>query len=469
MNSLLLGVCLWFGLQDVTNNSIEKFKNFYKIDLNTTFYCDSKGKTQPLVFTGKLYVDKNKITSDYIAENKLLFEKHNDGIIIYINKEKYNKVVDDLLSKGILVHPIFLKDGNHVTFKRDYCPIYLKTKPFVTEDLLKNYLNEYYKYINIDFVYQKEYDLYVINLNTSLYNRLVIANALSEDSWVEWAHPGFDLLYDEISVKFDIDSKANVSIGNKRYLNVKITYYGDNIEITDDMIPVMGKEFNPMPFSNDNYLDANSPQITRKKYSDRTEIDVVYPFRYFAYYEKLFFKDIPFRYKVNGEDKVYTHPDFNYSLGLLTFKNGIKNIIVPNATFPIIVNYDQDQKIHLWYDTLDLFVVSFAFIIIGLVLIIVSIMKCAYGLFISLEKGNDDLKNLFDILNNFKNDNWKQSYFDIYSSFIKYINKFNINLTNFNEYPKVALIIKELNKIYQEDAKPEYENLKKLLQEFVKK
>lgn len=477
MDSYFLALALLLGLDHI------HFAEYNKIDSSNLYYYDQSGIKQPIVYNGSVFIPHGNNVAKLLINDGVDFSpsKFRKGFIL---ESPWKNILPKLINNKISFYPIFDIKDSKVIYKinSDDDPVLLlKVKPFVTKNLLLSHLQNDLKLTVVD---TKELDnfVYELTLAKNFYNRLLLANMLAEDKiWFEWVQPRFELLTDNINCEIYLENEAAASIGHTRNLIVIITSYNKKITIPDDMLPVMGRDFAPQPIlsipqhpqnpqpqqmQGEEYYDFGKPLITRSSYSDKNVIKVVYPFKYFTRNKVPFFKEVKFRYLLDGVESFHLTNTYAYSINSLISDPGINDIIQPVGVqqkldmLPVQSNITPSFMDNIDFKSISNYCFVIATSIMGL-FIFLSLGKLAfYSIYDSCHKENNLMWTEFEkTLSNLQLDNWKDRYVSINIKFRELLNKlYKLNPPYVGE--PLSNIFKELDKIYENNASPNFDILK---------
>ena len=354
----------------------------------------------------------------------------------------------------------------------------VKTKPFVTEKLLRERLskllknNEETKVVSIVRT-TEDWEITLQSFYT-FPNMLVLANMIAEDSWFHWARVNFAPLYAPMSGQMSVTNPAVLNLGYDKQLEVVISVYKPSVKIRKDLLPQLGQRFFPVPLKDSVWYDIGPTAITEEKYPDKHVIRMVTQFRYLNH-GTVGFPSVEIAYEEGKQQGVFTIDGTQYGVQSVIKETAINDIQVRPSFPPIVKLADPGEfvRVVLPWQKLGLIVCVFGGVVLVFVGFVMTVKKVGivlegHRLVLAKRRLWYDLANCVNALTK---DNWHDSYKEVSLRLSMILSVyFGIKKPIGSEQTDDAdlcKILNELEKLYAKDAKPNIEVLKRATESFV--
>jgi hypothetical protein len=484
----MFGIYMLLALYVATSYGI----NPYEIE---NFYYVENNKAQSLPFTNKILVECNdpEKLDVFIKKIKNLKQitsvKRNNGsgflgCVLETNDRSSSLNLLNLLCRkykeeGLNFYPIVVWKGMEV-FPENI--INIEMQPAVTKRLLERRLE---KFTDVKF------DIFNYNGNSCKLwvrpgklpaNVLVLANLMASDTlWFKSATVSFAHLNGMINASSAVYTEANANLGEPRRFEITVNIYDPNIIIRYDLLPPI---FRPSVVSDEIMFSMQPPQFKEVEYDGYRRATITYPFIYFNLGQALFHSyAIP--YEQNGEAKTYTAGFSNFNIDSALKGTTIDDIQAIDTSYlklSLIPVVPVEESIkNIWYKRMQIF--GIVYTVVNFIVVLLLVLKDLYLWLFTFNQNEhiEDIKiwnELLRLKNEIGIEGTIEFWHDYYRKIIIKLGKvlkryYKINKPLSSEECTFDLslknTLKELEKVYQDSAVPDFNFLKSHLTTFCDK
>lgn len=472
-SALMMWLGLWSLLPTPPTYEIE---NFYTYDRDR--------KQQPLLLQKKVFLPESRQADMFVRKMKIApkIAAHANIAGSVVQKLK-SPMAGRLITLPSNVEAIQLMNKlakDYVSYSpvvkwegMDCIPtntLIVQTKPFVTEKLIRQRLEQAAKVKVVNLQRLEGYQWAIqVNDTSVIPNILVLANMISEDTtWVDWARVVFSPVYSSISGVMNVTTPASLNLGYNKQLDIVVTVYKPTIKVRPDLLPKLGHNFFvPFPAKDEVWYDFGPTVIREEKTPEKTTIHITTSFRYLNH-GKINIPPAKIAYNDGKEELVLAIPGVSYDTWSVidgTDINDIQEIpYIPPISSP--ASPETFVRVILPWQMVGL---AGGGVGLGLVLLVcfVAGVKRANRLF--LWHAEKDAKNqlLLDlsesVISVSEDSTWRSAYSRISKKLAKVLADFyNIHIpvsaADIDD-PIVCSILLELEKAYNPNAIPDSKNL----------
>lgn len=480
---------LFLGLTTlVANQPTYEIDNFYTYD--------RQHKQQPLLLQSKVFVPRperfgmptasGKATEVYLSKCKkiggLKIERlrtpHLTGWVVSFDN---NRLAIDFMSKlakdGIPHSPLVKWDGMYSIPSNT---LIIQAKPFVTEKLIRQRLEKSakVKILNLENIKGNQWSVEISDVIVPP-NILVLANMISEDTaWVDWARVVFTPVHSHMSGTMNITTAAALNLGYDKQLNVVITVYKPSVKIRKDLLPKLGQNiFVPGPQKDEVWYDFGPTTVTEEVTPEKTVIKMTSSFRFLTH-GKISIPQIQVAFDDDKVQGTFMVPGLDYSIQSVIGGTEIDDIQAM-PVFPSVANSPAPAE--FTRVALPWRVVGLAGGLFGLVAMLLvggaGIVRRLGDLTTAMDVWQGKKKLWTDLKASViprlcTEENWREVYKNANNKLTIVLAAFyNINVpisADSTENPILANILRELEKLYSQDATPDAKKLASDISVFVR-